>query len=78
MQARNRQKPQVLHVALTPAAVAAQVAGQGFGRGLETFGGLGQHPHAPARAPQERGLDEIVAQDDAAARGLARQMRQAR
>ena len=76
MQARRRDQAQVLHVALTPAAVAAQIAGQRLGRVFKAGRRFGQHPNPPTRAAQKGGLDEIMAEDDTAARRATRQMRQ--
>ncbi len=72
----------MLQVALAPAAVAVQVVEQ-VGRRLlpaalvPAAGPVGQHPHVPAGAQQQRRLHRVVAQDLAAQRRAARQRRQA-
>ena len=68
--------PRMLEIALAPSPVASREIDQ---RGRALFVGaaeVGQHVNSKARAPHQRRLDEIVAEDVAAERRLARQVRQ--
>src|SRR3546814_10745412 len=75
-QAARRQHADVLQVALAPAAVALGVVDQGRRRLLEAAAEIVRQPDLPAGAPQQRRLDEVVAEDLAAEGLSARQHRQ--
>ena len=70
--ALGEQQAQVLEVALTPAAVALHLLEQRAGRLLPGSGQIEREPDRPARAAEQRRLDEVVAEDVAAERRLAR------
>src|SRR5580658_4775608 len=68
--------PRVLEIALAPSPVAG---GEIDERGRALFvraAEVGQHVDGKARAPHQRGLDEVVAEYMAPERRLARQVRQ--
>ena len=68
--------PRVLEIALAPSPVASREIDE---RGRALFvraAEVGQHVNGKARAPHQARLDEIVAEDVAAERRLARQVRQ--
>src|SRR5947209_17294814 len=76
MQALSRYHPNVLQIALSPAAVAGRDIDQ---RGWAFFiraAEQGQHVHCPTGAMDQRRLDEIMAQDMPAERRLSAQLRQ--
>ena len=66
----------MLEVALAPAPVAQHVVDQRRRRLLEGAPLVGQHAHRPAGTADERRLDEVVAEDEAGQRSLARQFGQ--
>src|SRR4051794_19925374 len=69
----GKKQPQMLHVALAPAAVALQLVEQRRRRLFVAAGEIAREPNLPPGAPHERRLDEIVAHDLAAERRLSRQ-----
>ena len=69
--------PQVLEVALTPAAIPLHLLEQRRRHFLVRAGEIVGEPHLPAGAPEQRRLDEVVAQDLAAERLAPRQAGQA-
>ena len=77
VQAGGAEQAGVLQVALAPAAVAGGELDQVRRRVLVAAGEVVGHPHRPAAAAQEGGLDEVVAEDQPAERGLAGQLGQA-
>ena len=69
---------EMLDVALRPTPVARRDVEQRRRAVFPAAAERRQHAHGPARAAQQRGFDEVVRQDRAAERLLARQNRQAR
>ncbi len=68
--------PHMLQVALAPAPVARADVDQRGGALLEAAAEHRQHGHPIAGAPDQRRLDEVVAEDVPAERGLAPEVRQ--
>ncbi len=65
----------MLHVALTPAAVAPQVADQVRRRVLETPGRVGKHADRPTGPPKQCGFDKVMTEDHATQRRPTGQVR---
>ena len=64
METARADHAQVLQIALTPAPIAHRVIDQRGRRFFEAALVVGQQIHPPTGAPHERGLDEIVAQNE--------------
>ena len=75
-QALGEQHQAVLQIALAPAAVALRVFDHVLRRFLVAAFEIVGEPDLPVFLEQQRGLDEIVAQNLAAERLASRQMRQ--
>ena len=73
----GKQNFDVLHVSLTPAAVAAGKVNHGRRRPFVTSLQLRQQPGRPAAAADKRGFDKVVAQNMPAERRFAFENRQA-
>src|SRR5579863_7161201 len=76
MQPRQGQKPRMLQIPLTPAAVARGVSDQRWRKLFVTSAQLAGQINSPSGAAHERGFDKIVAQDRTAQRLPPRQLRQ--
>ena len=65
-QAFGADDAEVLHIALRPAAFAANEVVQRWWQAFVAATKVGVHAHVPARAAQQGGFDEVVAHDVAA------------
>ena len=74
MQALRQKQAEVLQIALAPALVALQFVEQRRRHFLVTARQIVGDPHAPAGAPHQRRLDEVVAHDLAGQRAAAGQL----
>src|SRR5207302_3615319 len=75
-EAARREQPRVLHVALTPPAIALRRVDERRRAFLVSALDVAREPHSPPGFAHERGLDKIVRKDAPAERLAARQLRQ--